>query len=146
MQFLGNVYPLRTMMVALSAPDAMVGLAQLGHTTVITHQEGTASLAVVLVLTAFWHIAFVHALVVVQQDGRNVYAIGARHAILAIVARNCGILLYEFGGIEQELRLIVSQWHKRRERTYVVLKMLHVCHATKHSEDIVLRAEEAECP
>ena len=133
-------------MVALSAPDAVVGLAQFGHTAVVSHQEGTACLAVVLVLAAFGHIALVHTLVVVQQDGRNVYAIGAGHAILAIVARNSWILLYELCCIEEELGLVVRQWHKRRERTYVVLQVLHVGHAAQHREHVGLCAQETECP
>ena len=64
-------------MVALLASYAMVGLPQLGHATVVTHQEGTACLAVVLVLAAFGHVAFIHTLVVVQENGRYVYAVGA---------------------------------------------------------------------
>ena len=133
-------------MVALSAPDAMVGLAQLGHTTVITHQEGTASLAVVLVLTAFRHIAFIHTLVVMQQNGWYVYTIRTWHAILAIVARNGGILLYQLGRIEEELGLVLRQRHKGRERTHIILQMLHASHTAEHGKYIGLGAQEAECP
>ena len=124
----------------------MVGLPQLGHTTVVANQEGTTRLAIVLVLTAFRHITLVHALVVVQENGRNVYTIGAWHAILAIIARDGGILLYEFGCVEEELRLFFRKGHKGRERAYVVLQVLHVGHTAEHGKHIGLCAKEAECP
>jgi hypothetical protein len=111
-QFFGDIYPLRTMMVALLASNAMVGLAQLGYTTVISNQESTSCLAVVFVLTAFRHITFVHTLVVMKKYRRYVYAVWTWHAILTIVTRDSGILLYEFGGIEKELCFILCQWYK----------------------------------
>ena len=95
-------------MIALLATDAMVGLAQLGHATIIAYQEGTSGLTVVFVLTALRHIAFVHTFVVMKKYGRYVYSVRAWHAILAIIARDGGILLYEFGSIEKELRFILS--------------------------------------
>ena len=58
------------------------------------------------------HVAFVHALVIMQQYARDVDAVGARHAVLAIVAWNGGILEHQFGGIQQELVLFLSERHQ----------------------------------
>jgi hypothetical protein len=54
------------MAFALVATDAMVGLSQLRHATVIANEEGTTGLAIVLVLLALGYIALVDALVVMQ--------------------------------------------------------------------------------
>ena len=81
------------MLATLVAPDTMVCLAQLGYATVISHQERTARLAVVLVLLVLGYVTLVDALVVVKQDGRYIDAIGTRHAIFAVVARYGGVLL-----------------------------------------------------
>ena len=106
-QLIGYLDVLRTMLHALAATDAVVGLPELGHSTVVAHQEGAASLPIVGVLAAFGHIALVDALVVVEQDGRNINAVGAGHAILAVVAGNRGVLLDQLGRVEEELPLLV---------------------------------------
>ena len=88
----------------LSAVDTMVRLTQLRHSTVVTNQKGASHFPVSGILPAFWHITFIHALVVVQQYGRNVYTIGTWHTIFAVIARYGGILLYKFCRVEEEIR------------------------------------------
>ncbi len=80
-QFARDVNLLWAMWSALAAAYAVRCLPQPWHGAVVTHQECAARLCVVLVLHAGRHVAFVDAAVVVQQDGWNVNAVGAWHAI-----------------------------------------------------------------
>lgn len=99
LQFARNVDALGTMLYTTATTDAVTGLTQTRHRAVITDEEGTTSFAEllqVIVRHLFFvvnlhHIALVDTLVVMQQDGRDVEAIGTRHAVVAVVARNGGI-------------------------------------------------------
>jgi hypothetical protein len=55
------------MAFALVATDAVVGLSQLRHATVIANEEGTTGLAIVLVLLALGYITLVYTFVVVKE-------------------------------------------------------------------------------
>ena len=79
---------MRAVRGALVASGAMAGLTKFRSAAVIADEEGPAGFAVVLVLTAFGDIALIDASVVVQQNGRDVQSVGARHAIFAVVAWN----------------------------------------------------------
>ena len=86
-----------------------VGLAQLGHGAVVAHEEGAAHLGIALVLTALGDVAFVDALVVVEQYGRDIESVGTGHTVLAVVAGNGGILGNELGGIVEKLVLLLGE-------------------------------------
>ena len=63
LHFLRDVDALRTIRVALSASDAMVGLAQAGHAPVIAHEESAAGFPVIFVPAAAGHVSFVNAFI-----------------------------------------------------------------------------------
>ena len=134
------------MRIALLTPDAVGCLAQLRHAAVVAYQEGAACLGVVGVELALRHVAFVHAFVVVEQYPRNVDAIGARHAVLAVVAWDGGVFEHQLGGIEQELLFLLGERNQRRIGADVVLQMLHVGHAAQYGEHHGRCAGKAECP
>ena len=73
-------------MCTLVAANAVVGLAQLRYTAVVSDKEGSSSLAVVLVLATLGYISLIYTFVIVQKYSRNVYSVRAGHAIFAIVA------------------------------------------------------------
>ena len=87
----------------------MACLAELRYAAVITDEEGAAGFAIVLIPAAFGYIALVDAAVVMQQNGGNVQSIGTRHAILAIVAGNRGILHHNLGSVVKKLHLLVGE-------------------------------------
>ena len=128
MQFRRNVNALRAVGATLVAPDAMAGLTEFRHVAVITYKVGATGTAVVLVLRAFGNVSFVQAFVVVQQDGRDVYPVGARHTILTVVARDGVELHHAVGRLLQESELVIAQWLQRAVGAQVVLQVFHACH------------------
>ena len=124
----------------------MVGLAQAGHAAVVAHQEGPPGLAVVLVLRTLGHVSLVDAAVVVQQHARYVYAIGAGHAVLTVVAGYDGVTQVEFRYLLQEGVVFLRQWLQRGVSAQVVLQVFHIGHATQHGEHAGPSAREAERP
>ena len=75
------------MALTLAATDTMVGLTDGRYRTVVADEVLLTQLPVVGVFQILRHSTFVHQLVVVQQDGRDVDAVRTRHAILTIVTR-----------------------------------------------------------
>ena len=112
LHFLGNVDALRAVYVALPATDAVVGLPETRHAAVVPHQERPTRLTVTLALRRGDDVALVHTLVVMQQHRRDVDAIGARHAVLAVVARDGGVLQHELRRLFEEILLIVREGRK----------------------------------
>ena len=121
LHLLGDVDALRTVGRALVASDAMAGLAETGHTAVITYEERTTGTAVVLILTVTGHIPLVDTFIIMQQDGRNVDAVRARHTILTVVAGDCLVLHHQVCRFLQESKLIVRQRVQGRISAQVVL-------------------------
>ena len=74
-----------------------------------TFKKCPARLAIVLCLLILRHIALVYTLVVVDKYPGNVKTIGTRHAILAIVAGNRGILHHNLGSVVKKLHLLVGE-------------------------------------
>ena len=109
MQFFRNINTLRTMRAALVASRAMVGLAELGYASVIADQIDAPCLFVIVIFSARNDIPFVQAFVVMQQDSRNIYAIRARHTILAIVTWDCFVLHHHGSGFLQEFQFLFRQ-------------------------------------
>ena len=112
LHLLGNVDALRAVYVALPATDAVVGLPETRHAAVVPHQERPTRLTVTLALRRGDDVALVHTLVVMQQHRRNVNAVGTRHAILAVVAWDSGILQHELCRLFEEILLIVREGRK----------------------------------
>ena len=76
------------MRFALATAYTVVGLAHARHGTVETNQVFTAQLEVFVIHFLAWQRAVVLAFVVMYEDGRDIDAIGTRHAVLAVVAGN----------------------------------------------------------
>lgn len=93
---------------ALATRHAMVGLAKLGHAAIISHEEVVTLLLVRLALSALRKVALLYHLVVMREDGRNVDAVGARHAVVALVARYCVQVVYVFGNVQEELVFLLA--------------------------------------
>ena len=147
LQLARNVNLLRTMAHALAALDAMVCLTELGNTTIVADEEGTTSLLVVLCLLTFRYISGVDTFVIVNKDGRNVKAIGARHTIFAVVAIDGGIALDECRCFTFEpLLFFFGEGLERRVCTHIVFQVLHVCHATEDGKNFRLGTNVTECP
>lgn len=110
LHLLWNIYSLRAMRAALVAADAMVGLAKFRNAAVVAYQVGTAGFAILLVLRVFDYVSFIEAFVVMQEDGRDIDAVRAGHAIFAVVAGD-GVVLHHHGsGILQEAEIIFGQY------------------------------------
>ena len=99
---------------ALVAAYTVVGLAELGHGAVITHEEGTTHVGIALVLTALGDVALVDTLVVVEQYGGYIESVGTRHAILAFDAWNGGEFGNQAGHFVQKGSLVGSERFERR--------------------------------
>ena len=108
--FLGHVYALGAMRYTLLAAYAMIGLPQAGNRAVIAYQKSATSLFVVFSLPALRHVPFVDTFVIVQQDARNVQAIRTRHAIVATITSDGGILHHQIRRVEQILLFLICQW------------------------------------
>ena len=141
-----DVDALRAMLHTLAATGAVVGLPQLRHRTIVAYQIGAPHLFISLVLAALWHIALVDALVIMQQYSRNVDSVGARHAILAVVARNRRVFQHQLRRLFQIVIILLSQRDKRRICKDIVLKMLHISHTAQYGEHILVRTGKAERP
>ena len=132
-----NVDLLRTMAYAFATFDAMICLTKLGHAAVVANEEGSSCLLIVLSLLALWHIARIHAFIIMYEDGWNVEAIRARHAVIAVVAVDCGIALDERCCLAFEpLLLLFGERLKRGVSAKVVFQVLHIGHTAqdgKHS-------------
>lgn len=88
MQLVGDLNALRTVRHTLSTAYAVAGLTELGDGAVVAHKEGTSGSPVLVVLCLVRHVALVDAFVVMSEDGGDVYSVGTRHAILAVVTRD----------------------------------------------------------
>ena len=81
-----------------------------------------------------------------QQDGRDVYSVRARHAVLAVVARNGGIFEHHPGGLLEQCELLFGAWFQRGVGADVVLQVFHIGHAAQGGQHAGKRARETESP
>ena len=71
---------------------------------------------------------------VVGEHTRDVDAVGARHAILAVVAGD-GVVTHDFvGDAVEELLLLVGQLLQRAVGAQVLLEVFHIGHAAQHRQ------------
>ena len=113
---------------ALAATDAVAGLAQTRHTTVVTYQESTALLLVVRVLLVIGQKAFLDALVVVREDSGDVDTVWAGHAVVALVAWD-GLEVEDIvSDSHQQVVLFLCDGFQGGIGAYVLLEMLHIGH------------------
>ncbi len=130
----GNLDALGAMLHTLAAPDAVVGLTQLGHAAVIANEEGLAGAGVIRVVAVAGEITLGDTLVVVGEHTGDIDAIGARHAVLAVVARD-GVVAHNLvGNAIEEVLLLVGEFLKRAVGAQILLEVLHIGHAAQHSE------------
>lgn len=146
MQFCWNVNSLRAMGRALVAAYAMARLPELGDATVIANEESLAGATEIRVAGIKGHVALVETLVVVEQDGWDVNAVGAWHAVLAIVARDGFEPHHLSRSVLQKLEIVVRKGFKGGEGLQVILKMLHESHTAQDGVDPREAACEAERP
>ena len=78
------------------------------------------------------------------ENARNVNAVRARYAILAVIAWYHRILHHYLCYILKEIHILHCQRLEWGEVAQIVLKMLHVCHAAKYAEHPRLGSAETE--
>ena len=123
------------MLVALPAADTVVGLTEFGYAAVIAYKECAAGLTVVAVGAADGEVALIDALVVVQEHSGYVDAVGAGHAVLAVVAGDGRVFVHLAGSLLEEGLVIIGQGHERGVGADIVLQVLHVGHAAENRQD-----------
>ena len=79
---------MRTMRFTLATAYAVVGLTIAWHRAVKADEEVATMLAIVGVANSLWQETFVLALVVMNENARDVNAVRTRHTVFAVVARN----------------------------------------------------------
>ena len=84
-QFSWDFDALWAVRLALSTSDAVISLPHFGHGTVEPDEVLPASFPVFLLEILHREASLVFTFVVMDKDTRNVYAVGARHAILTVV-------------------------------------------------------------
>ena len=146
MELANNVDALRTLGYALATSGAMACLTELRYGTVVSDEEGSSVFAILRVLTVHRHAVFVHTLVEVGEDSRNIDAIRTRHAILAIVAWDERIAHELLSGRIEEVHIFLRQWFEWRVCFDVLLQVFHVRHTAKHAEYMRMRSGKTESP
>ena len=137
---------LRTVYAALVAAYASVCLTEFRNGSVVAYKICTTGLSVVLRFLALGYVAFIDAFVVVQEDGRDVDAVWARHAVFAVVAWNCRIFHHKIRCLFKEIKLVLIQRYERGVGLDVVLKVLHVGHAAENAQDAFVGSGKTEGP
>ena len=87
-QFFGDVDALGARADALATSDAVVGLSEFWHRAIVSDKESASGIIVCRVGFRFHHLVSAQAFIVVNQNAGYVDAIGARHTVFAIVARD----------------------------------------------------------
>ena len=100
----------------MTAVDTMVGLTKLRDRAVIAYEIDSASLLVVLSLHALRHITLVHALVIVNENARDIYAVRTWHTIFTVVTRYGRVALDESSRLAlKPINLFLSKRFQRTE-------------------------------
>ena len=146
MQLARDVDALRAVFVALAASGAMVSLTQCRDCAVIADQIRTACLAVVLGFAAVCDIPFIHAFVVMQEDGRDVDAVRARHAVFAVVARYRRVGHHQLRRFLQKIEFFLVEGNKRGVGLHIVDQMFHIGHAAQDGQDTCRSPCKSERP
>lgn len=147
MQLAGNTNLLRTMRFALTTAYAVVSLTVAWHRAVKADEEVATMLAIIWVANGLWQETFVLALVVMNEDTRDVNAVRTRHTVFAVVAGyvlktedlvgNIGVQIIHLGIVERLQRTVTQK---------IVLQVLHVGHAAENGEHALWSAGIAESP
>lgn len=132
---------------AASAPDAVGGLAFPRDGAVVAEEEylpvasvGFSGVSTGGVGISFHReVTFVNALVVVEEVGWDVDAVGAWHAVFAIVAGDGVEAHHLFCDVVEEDEVIVGERLEGGIRREIIVEVLHVCHAAQDGQD------EREC-
>ena len=104
-------------------------------------------LAILSVANAHRQRAFVLTFIIMYEDGWYVNAIGARHAVFAIVAGNILKAYYLLGYLLVEIaHLIIRQRNKWTVGEEVILQMLHIGHSAEYTEHTLWGSCIAESP
>lgn len=80
-------------------------------------------------------VTFVNALVVVEEVGWDVDAVGAWHAVFAVVAGDGVEAHHLFCDVVEEDDVVVRERLEGGIRREVVIEVLHVGHATQDGQD-----------
>lgn len=145
-ELLRNVYALRAVRHALFAARAQARLAEPGNGAVVAHEVRPPRARVPGLKPAFGNHALVQALVVVQENRRYVERIRARHAILAIVARNRVELHHALGRLFEKGEFLARELFEGRIGAEIVLEVLHFHHSAQNRQHPREAAREPERP
>ena len=72
----------------------------------VSKQIRSSGLAVVVGFLVGSYETFIHTFIVMQQNGRDVKAIRARHAVFAVVAWDSGVSLQQPGCLFKEVEFV----------------------------------------
>ena len=113
MDLVWDIDALRAVDCTCVASYASVCLAKFRYSSIIADQICPSGFSVVFILAAACNFSGIHALVVVQEDGRDVDAVWAWHTVFAVVAWNGRVVLHQFGSFLQEVQLFLVECVKR---------------------------------
>ncbi len=137
---------LRTVAHTSSAGYTTVGLTQAWNSAVISVEECPALAGIVGIGGVVGLVAVDNAAVVVRENRRYVNAVGAGHAVVAVIAGYGVVASYLVGGTGEESVFFIADWLERRICGEVVGEMVHVGHAAEHREYSLGSTGEAESP
>ena len=128
------------------AANAVVGLSKAWHAAVVAHKESLARLGVLGVLAVLNHKSLVDTFIVMAENARNIESVGARHTILAGVARHHRERRVKVGYLRKQVQIVVRQRFERRVCPDIVLKVFHIGHSAQNRQNARLRPCETERP
>ena len=108
----------------------MVCLTQAGNGTVVAYQVVTTQRVVFVIQLHTRQRAFVLALVVVDEDGRDVDAVRAWHTVFTVVAGNVLQTYDALGNLTlQVILFLLAQGLQGTICQQIILQVLHIGHA-----------------
>ena len=146
LHLLRNLNMLRASAHALIAADAVVRLSLSSHALKVGCEVSSAQFLIVACVGVVLDKTIVEAIVEMLKHARDINAVGAGHAVLAVGAgdsREAGKLVPDL--LEQRY-LSIRKWCKRGKTTEVILQVLHVGHTAQYGEDLGLRSRKSERP
>lgn len=126
--------------------DTMVGLTESWNGSVVADKIFLAKTTVFSILLVLRHGSLVDHFVEVDEDGRDIEAVRARHTVFTVVAGNGWVLLDDLGGLLKIDHLLLAQRFERAMGSEIILQVFHVGHTAERAHDIGERSEETECP
>ena len=135
------------MWLALAALYAVVGLPLAGNGTLQRDKVLAAVLPIFRRAGIGGQRPLVLTFIIMYEDGGNVDAVGAWHAVFAVVAGNVLQSDDAFRHVVvEEALLLFGKRHQRTVTEQIVLQMFHEGHAAEHCQHALWRTGIAERP